>query len=138
MKKMIATLLAVCMLLMMIPAIGVSAESIIWPVYGENVTIGGKTYEYTGDMGSYFDLIELDESDLDRPQAGRFGAGYFAWDGEDTLVLNNTTGDFEEVYSLIEVNDLNANIVFEGKTSGTLPTRPSIIFMSLISMMGRK
>ena len=115
MKKMIATLLAVCMLLMMVPAIGVSAESIIWPIYGENVTIGGKTYEYVGDMGSDFDLIELDESVLDWPHAGRFGAGYFTWDGEDTLVLNVTTGSFEEVYSTIEVDDLDANIVFEGK-----------------------
>ena len=123
MKKMIATLLAVCMLLLMIPAIGVSAESAIaW------VVIDDEIYEYVGDMGSDFTLIELDESDLDRPQAGRFGAGYFAWDGEDTLVLNNTTGDFEEVYSLIEVSDLNANIVFEGKNVWTVTNEEEFLY----------
>ena len=131
MKKMIATLLAVCMLLMMIPAIGVSAESAIaWPAnIGDNVVIGGETYEYVGDMGSRFDLIRLDESVLDRPLAGRFGAGYFAWDGEDTLVLNNTTGNFEEVYSLIEVRDLNANIVFEGKNVWTVTNEEEYLYV---------
>ena len=55
MKRMLATVLAVCMLLMMIPAMSVSAEAIIWPAsVGEDVVIDGETYTYSGEMGVDF------------------------------------------------------------------------------------
>ncbi|MBQ7090812.1 MAG: hypothetical protein IJN82_06810, partial [Clostridia bacterium] len=116
MKRVLAMVLVVVMLLMTLPAMSVSAAGISWPAIGENVTIGGKAFEYIGIMGENFDCIDITHyDDVGTPYAGKFGVGYFTWDGEDTLVLNNTTGNFEEQYSVVNIEGLTVDIVLEGE-----------------------
>lgn len=122
MKRFLSVLLAVCMLLAAVPAIGVSAESAIaWPEnIGDDVAVDGEIYEYVGRMGIDFYGIVLNDEDLGRPQAGRFGEGYFIWDGEKILVLNGTTGEFEDQFSIVTTDDLELDIVLKGENVWTV------------------
>ena len=89
-KRFFSALIAMVMLLAMIPAIGVASaeEAITWPAVGEDVTIGGKTYQFAGEIEGGVDLYPQDGLG---PGVFSAGAGYVLWDNEDTLTLHNAT-----------------------------------------------
>lgn len=89
-KRFFSALIAMVMLLAMVPAIGVvSAETAItWPAVGEDVTIGGETYQFAGEIEGGAELYPEDGL---VPVVFSAGAGYVLWDNEDTLTLHNAT-----------------------------------------------
>ncbi|MBQ3085156.1 MAG: S-layer homology domain-containing protein [Clostridia bacterium] len=137
MKRYLASILTVCLLLMLFPALPIGAETEIqWPAsVGDSVTVDGESYQYQGETAGGIEVHGT------TPRAWKVkDGGYVLWNGSGTTVLHEVV--IKEGTTYLQGNELvraavvihaPSAIVLEGENKISLSATDQYLYALALS-----